>query len=269
LQTDWQVAEGCRWSSAWTAACASSPADGPGSASSWDRDWKSGFGVWHTDEGREGRQREQEDNHHGWRWTTDSSSGWRDEPGAANSWQHDSKSEVGAWHADEGQEERQREQKGNRHWQTDGQVAEGWASGPFDGPGSASSQGHDSESKVCPDRSDDRKASLQESMRKWAEQASMREDKALDIARKSKAKRQREGGDTHRAWLDQKYLKRTLKRLRQQSSSTAPAPGTASARAASEQPSRLCQTRASNTHPGSARLESKGAASARSFNKDV
>ena len=156
-----------------------------------------------------------------------------------------------------------------RNLQTDGQVAEGWASGPFDGPGSASSQGHDSESKVCPDRSDDRKASLQESMRKWAEQASMREDKALDIARKSKAKRQREGGDTHRAWLDQKYLKRTLKRLRQPSSSTAPAPGTASARAASEQPSRLCQTRASNTHPGSARLESKGAASARSFNKDV
>ena len=256
-----------------------SKSEGPGSASSWDRDWKSGFGVWHTDEGREGRQREQEDNHHGWRWTTDSSSGWPDEPGTANSWQHDSKSEVGAWHADDRQEERQREQKDNRHWQTDGQVAEGgrwsrastsdWASDPFDGPGSASSQGHDSESKVCPDRSDDRKASLQESMRKWAEQASMREDKALDIARKSKAKRQREGGDTHRAWLDQKYLKRTLKRLRQQSSSTAPAPGTASARAASEQPSRLSQTRASNTHPGSARLESKGAASARSFNKDV
>ena len=163
-----------------------SKSEGPGSASSWDRDWKSGFGAWHTDEGREDRQREQKD---------------------------------------------------NRHWQTDGQVAEGWASGPFDGPGSASSQGHDSESKVCPDRSDDRKASLQESMRKWAEQASMREDKALDIARKSKAKRQREGGDTHRAWLDQKYLKRTLKRLRQQSSSTAPAPGTASARATSEQPS--------------------------------
>ena len=51
--------------------------------------------------------------------------------------------------------------------------------------------------------------------------------------------------------------------------SAAPAPGTASARAASEQASRLSQTRASNTHPGSARLESKGAASARSFNKDV
>ena len=179
--------------------------------------------------------------------------------GTANSWQHDSKSEIRAWDVDERQEERQSEQKDNRHW----------ASGPFDGPGSTSSQGQDSESKVCSDGSDDRKASLQESMRKWAEQASMREDKALDIARKSKAKRQREGGDTHRAWLDQKYLKRTLKRLRQQSSSTAPAPGTASARAASEQPSTLCQTRASNTHPGSARLESKGAASARSFNKDV
>ena len=117
--------------------------------------------------------------------------------GTANSWKHNSKSEVGAWHADEGQEERQREQKGNSHWQTDGQLAEGcrwsrastsdWASDPFDGPGSASSQGHDSESKVCPDRSDDRKASLQEAMRKWAEQASMREDKALDIARKSKS----------------------------------------------------------------------------------
>ena len=182
-----------------------------------------------------------------------------DGPGSASSPKHDSESEIRAWDADERQEERQSEQKDNRHW----------ASGPFDGPGSASSQGHDSESKVRPDPSGDRKASLQESMRKWAEQASMREDKALDIARKSKAKRQREGGDTHRAWLDQKYLKRTLKRLRQQSSSTAPAPGTASARAASEQPSTLCQTRASNTHPGSARLESKGAASARSFNKDV
>ena len=121
----------------------------------------------------------------------------------------------------------------------------------------------------CADRIGDRKACLQESMRKWAEQASMREDKALDIATKSKAKRQREGGDSHRAWLDQKYLKRTLKRSRQQSSSTAPAPGTASARAASEQASRLSQTRASNIHPGSARIESKGAASARSFNKDV
>ena len=171
-----------------------------------------------------------------------------DEPGIASSWKHNSKSEVGVWHADEGQEERQRDS---------------------DGLGSAIAGGHDSESTVCPDRSGDRKACLQESMRKWAEQASMREDKALDIARKSKAKRQREGGDTHRAWLDQKYLKRTLKRLSQQSSSTASAPGTASARAASEQASRLSQTRASNTHPGSARLESKGAASARSFNKDV
>ena len=64
--------------------------------------------------------------------------------------------------------------------------------------------GHDCESKGCFDRSDDRKASLQEAMRKWAEQASMREDKAVDIARKSKAKRQREGGDAHRAWLDRK-----------------------------------------------------------------
>ena len=70
--------------------------------------------------------------------------------GIANSWKHNSKSEVGAWHADEGHEERQREQKDNRHWQTDGQAAEGWrrsaawtsdwASGPFDGPGSASSR---------------------------------------------------------------------------------------------------------------------------------
>ena len=34
--------------------------------------------------------------------------------------------------------------------------------------------------------SDERKASLQEAMRKWADQASMREDKALGIARKSK-----------------------------------------------------------------------------------
>ena len=160
LQTDGQVAEGLRSSSASTGAWASSPTDWPGSASSWDREWKSGVCAWHTHEGRVGRQREPEDNHHGWRWTTDSSSGWRDEPGAANSWQHDSKSEVGAWHADEGQEERQRE-----HWQTDGQVAEGgrwsrastsdWASGPFDGPGSASSRGHDSESNVCFDRSDD------------------------------------------------------------------------------------------------------------------
>ena len=193
LQTDGQVAEGWRWSSAWTGAWASSPNDLPGSASSWDRDWKSGVCAWHTHEGREGRQREPEDNHHGWRW------------------------------------------------QTDGQVAEGgrwsrastsdWASDPFDGPGSASSGGHDCESKVCFDRSDDRKASLQDAMRKWAEQASMREDKAVDIARKSKAKRQRESGDAHRAWLDRKYLKRALKRLRQPSSSTALAPGTASARA--------------------------------------
>ena len=246
-QTDGQVAEGWRRSPAWTSDWASGLPDGPGSASSRDRDWKSGFGAWQTDERREDRQREQKDNRHGqtdgqvaegWRrspaWTSDWASGLPDGPGSAssprhdseskgtdseskgtaNSWQHDSKVEVGAWHADERQEERQREQKDNRHWQTDGQVAEGWASGPFDGPGSASSQGHDSESKVCSDRSDDRKGSLQESMRKWADQASMREDKALDIARKSKAKRQREGGDTHRAWLDQKYLKRTLKRLR-------------------------------------------------------
>ena len=188
-QREQEVAEGWHWSSAWAAAWASSPTDGPGSASSWDRDWKSGGCVRHTYEGRETRQREQENNHHGWRWTADSSSGWHDEPGAASSWQHGSKSEVDAWHADEGQS--------------------------FEGPGSASS--------------DDRKASLQEAMRKWAEQASLREDKALDIARKSKAKRQREGGDAHRAWLDKKYLKRVLKRLEKQSSSSALAPGSASA----------------------------------------
>ena len=234
------------------------PCDGPSSASSWEHDWKSGACLWHTDERGEERQCEQEDNHHGWRWTTAWSSGWSDEPGSASSWEHNSKSQVGAWHADERQEERQRKQKGNRR-----------SVGPPDGPGSASPVRQDSESMPCADRSGDRKACLQESMRKWAEQASMREDKALDIARKSKAKRQRAGGDSHRAWLDRKYLKRTLKRLRQQSSSTAPAPGTASARAASEQASRLSQTRASNIHPGSARIESKGAASARSFNKDV
>ena len=155
---------------------------------------------------------------------------------------------MSAWHTHEGQEVRPREPEDNHHgwrWQTDGQVAEGgrwsrastsdWAWGSFDVPGSASSGGHDCESKVCFDRSDDLKASLQEAMRKWAEQASMREDKAVDIARKSKAKRQREGGDAHRAWLDRKYLKRTLKRSRQPSISTALAPGTASARAKAQQ----------------------------------
>ncbi len=50
--------------------------------------------------------------------------------------------------------------------------------------------------------------SLREAMEKWIDQASMREGKALDIAR---------------AWLDQKYLKRTLKRMAKNA-----APGSAS-----------------------------------------
>ena len=72
-----------------------------------------------------------------------------------------------------------------------------------DEPGSASSSA----------RASFKHPGLRDAMEKWAEQASIRENKALDIARKSKANQQREARDTHREWLDRKYLKRTLKRL--------------------------------------------------------
>ena len=72
-----------------------------------------------------------------------------------------------------------------------------------DEPGSASSSA----------RASFKHPRLRDAMEKWAEQASIRENKALDIARKSKANQQREARDTHREWLDRKYLKRTLKRL--------------------------------------------------------
>ena len=54
---------------------------------------------------------------------------------------------------------------------------------------------------------------LREAMENWIEQASAREGKVLDTARKSSAKRQRENRDTHRAWLDRKYMKRNMKRM--------------------------------------------------------
>ena len=72
-----------------------------------------------------------------------------------------------------------------------------------DEPGSASSSA----------RASFKHPGLRDAMEKWAEQASILENKALDIARKSKANQQREARDTHREWLDRKYLKRTLKRL--------------------------------------------------------
>ena len=72
-----------------------------------------------------------------------------------------------------------------------------------DEPGSASSSA----------RASFKHPGLRDAMEKWAEQASIRENKVLDIVRKANANQQREARDTHREWLDRKYLKRTLKRL--------------------------------------------------------
>ena len=96
---------------------------------------------------------------------------------------------------------RKQEQPGDKEGASDWQKQRDWTNS--DEPGSASSSA----------RASFKHPRLRDAMEKWAEQASIRENKALDIARKSKANQQREARDTHREWLDRKYLKRTLKRL--------------------------------------------------------
>ena len=155
----------------------------------------------------------------GWREDDWGRDGWREDTWDKDGWDND------GWREDKGVDDHGGKRKG-QWWQgyqqdewhdkskTTSELEESYCAGcdcydcdclkaNSDEPGSASSSA----------RASFKHPRLRDAMEKWAEQASIRENKALDIARKSKANQQREARDTHREWLDRKYLKRTLKRL--------------------------------------------------------
>ena len=133
-------------------------------------DWPSGRGWRHTEQSGDGQGASDWQEQCAWQNA--------DGPGSASSRKHDWKSEVCALHTDEGQEDREREQEviNNEH-------ADREAVGV-------------------------KSLDLRDAIEQWIDQASMGEGKALDIARKPKAKQPREAGDSHGAWLDRKSLQR-------------------------------------------------------------
>ena len=144
----------------------------------WDKD------GWDNDGWREDGWREDGSGNDDW------GKDWRED--SENSWDNIGKTS---------RDMRKQEQPGDKEGASDWQKQRDWTNS--DEPGSASFSA----------RASFKHPRLRDAMEKWAEQASIRENKALDIARKSKANQQREARDTHREWLDRKYLKRTLKRL--------------------------------------------------------
>ena len=147
---------------------------------------------WREDDwGRDGWREDTWDNDgwdkDGWREDGSGNDGWREDGSGDDDWGKD-------WREDS-------ENSWDKEGASDWQKQRDWTNS--DEPGSASFSA----------RASFKHPRLRDAMEKWAEQASIRENKALDIARKSKANQQREARDTHREWLDRKYLKRTLKRL--------------------------------------------------------
>ena len=140
----------------------------------------------------------------GWREDGSGKDGWREDGSGNNDWGKDWREDSeNSWDniGKTSRDMRKQEQPGDKEGASDWQKQRDWTNS--DEPGSASFSA----------RASFKHPRLRDAMEKWAEQASMRENKALDIARKSKANQQREARDTHREWLDRKYLKRTLKRL--------------------------------------------------------
>ena len=140
----------------------------------------------------------------GWREDGSGNDGWREDGSGDDDWGKDWREDSeNSWDniGKTSRDMRKQEQPGDKEGASDWQKQRDWTNS--DEPGSASSS----------TRASFKHPRLRDAMEKWAEQASMRENKALDIARKSKANQQRAARDTHREWLDRKYLKRTLKRL--------------------------------------------------------
>ena len=140
----------------------------------------------------------------GWREDGSGNDGWREDGSGNDDWGKDWREDSeNSWDniGKTSRDMRKQEQPGEKEGASDWQKQRDWTNS--DEPGSASSS----------TRASFKHPRLRDAMEKWAEQASMRENKALDIARKSKANQQRAARDTHREWLDRKYLKRTLKRL--------------------------------------------------------
>ena len=140
----------------------------------------------------------------GWREDGSGNDGWREDGSGNDDWGKDWREDSeNSWDniGKTSRDMRKQEQPGDKEGASDWQKQRDWTNS--DEPGSASSSA----------RASFKHPRLRDAMEKWAEQASIRENKALDIARKSKANQQRAARDTHREWLDRKYLKRTLKRL--------------------------------------------------------
>ena len=140
----------------------------------------------------------------GWREDGSGKDGWREDGSGNDDWGKDWREDSeNSWDniGKTSRDMRKQEQPGDKEGASDWQKQRDWTNS--DEPGSANSSA----------RASFKHPRLRDAMEKWAEQASIRENKALDIARKSKANQQREARDTHREWLDRKYLKRTLKRV--------------------------------------------------------
>ena len=159
---------------------------------------------WRDDDwGRDGWREDTWDND-GWREDGSGKDGWREDGSGNDDWGKDWREDSeNSWDniGKTSRDMRKQEQPGDKEGASDWQKQRDWTNS--DEPGSASSSA----------RASFKRPGLRDAMEKWAEQASIRENKALDIARKAKANQQREARDTHREWLDRKYLKRTLKRL--------------------------------------------------------
>ena len=140
----------------------------------------------------------------GWREDGSGNDGWREDGSGNDDWGKDWREDSeNSWDniGKTSRDMRKQEQPGDKEGASDWQKQRDWTNS--DEPSSANSSA----------RAAFKHSRLRDAMERWAEQASIRENKALDIARKSKANQQRAARDTHREWLDRKYLKRTLKRL--------------------------------------------------------